>query len=164
MSFNRLRTLVVAAFTSVALFAVPSIAAADVTAFLGLGMKPATRSAKGVAVGLKILVVGLEGEYSNISEDTGDDAPGVKTYMLNAMVQTPTSGAQLYATAGAGVYRETFTNGPKETNTGINIGGGAKLSLLGPLKLRVDYRIFKFRGEALHKTVHRAYVGLNLGL
>jgi opacity protein-like surface antigen len=164
MFSTRSRTLVVAAVTALSLFAVPSVAAADVTAFLGLGMKPATRSAKGAAVGVKILVVGLEGEYSHISEDTADNAPGVKTYMLNAMVQTPTSGAKLYATAGAGVYRETFTNGPRETNTGINIGGGVKLGLLGPVKLRVDYRIFKFRGEALHKTVHRAYVGLNLGL
>ena len=164
MHSTRLRSLVVGLLTAAALFAVPATAAADVTAFLGLGLKPATRSAKGVSLGLKLLVVGFEGEYSNISEDVEDNAPRVRTYMINGLVQTPTSGAQLYATAGAGVYRESFRNGPIETNTGVNIGGGAKLGLLGPVKLRLDYRIFKFRGDALHKTVHRIYVGLNAGL
>ena len=164
MRSTRLRSSLVVLFTAAALFAVPATAAADVTAFLGLGFKPATRAVRGASLGLKLLVVGFEGEYSHISEDTDDDSPSVRTYMINALVQTPTSGAQLYATAGAGVYRESFTNGPRETNTGVNIGGGAKLGLLGPVKLRVDFRIFKFRGDALHKTVHRIYVGLNAGL
>ena len=146
------------------LFAVPATASADITGFLGLGMKPATRSAKGVAIGLSLLVVGFEGELSDISEDTGDGAPRVRTGMFNALVQTPTGSTQLYATAGAGIYRESFRNGPSETNTGLNIGGGIKMGLLGPVKLRADYRIFKFRGDALHKTVHRVYVGLNAGL
>jgi opacity protein-like surface antigen len=164
MHSTRLRSLVVGFLTATALFAAPATAAADVTAFLGLGAKPATRAAKGFALGITMLVVGFEGEYSSISEDTGDNAPHVRTGMINALVQTPTSGAQLYATAGVGVYRESFRNGPQETNTGVNIGGGVKLGLVGPLKLRLDYRIFKFRGEALHKTVHRVYAGLNAGL
>ena len=158
------RSFVVAVATALALFAVPATASADITAFLGLGMKPATRSAKGVAVGITVLVVGFEGEFSEISEDTGDGAPRVRTGMFNALVQTPTGSTQLYATAGVGVYRESFRNGPSETNTGLNIGGGIKMGLLGPVKLRADYRIFKFRGDALHKTVHRVYVGLNAGL
>src|SRR5688572_27954113 len=160
----RLRSLLTAALTAAALFAVPATAAADITAFLGLGTKPATRAARGLAFGVTLLVVGFEGEYSNISEDTADNAPQVRTGMINAIVQTPTKGAQVYATAGAGVYRESFSNGPSETNTGLNIGGGIKLGLLGPVKMRLDYRIFKFRGDALHKTVHRVYVGLNAGL
>ena len=164
MHSTRLRSLVVGFLTAAVLFAVPATAAADITAFLGLGMKPATRPARGLAFGVTLIVVGIEGEYSSISEDTGDNAPRVRTGMINAVVQTPTSGAQLYATAGAGVYRESFQNGPQETNTGLNIGGGIKLRLVGPLRLRLDYRIFKFRGEAIHKTIHRAYVGLNAGL
>ncbi len=159
-----LRSLLTAAFTVVALFALPATAAADITAFLGLGTKPATRAARGLAFGVTLLVVGFEGEYSDISEDAADNAPQVRTGMINAIVQTPTKGAQVYATAGAGVYRESFRNGPRETNTGLNIGGGIKLGLVGPLKLRLDYRIFKFRGDALHKTVQRIYVGLNAGL
>lgn len=164
MHSTRLRSLVVGLLTATALFAVPATAAADITAFLGLGTKPATRVAKGLALGITMLVVGFEGEYSSISEDTADNAPRVRTGMINALVQTPTSSAQLYATAGAGVYRESFLNGPQETNTGVNIGGGIKLGLAGPIKMRLDYRIFKFRGDALHKTIHRVYVGLNAGL
>ena len=45
---------------------------------------------------------------------------------------------------------------------GINTGGGVKVSLLGPLRARVDYRVFKLRGDPLHAIVHRVYVGLNL--
>lgn len=164
MPSTRLRSLVIGFLTASVLFVVPATAAADVTAFLGLGAKPATRAARGLSLGVTLLVVGFEGEYSSISEDSADNAPRVRTGMINALVQTPTSGAQVYATAGAGVYRESFTNGPRETNTGVNIGGGIKLGLLGPVKLRLDYRIFKFRGDALHKTVHRVYVGLNAGL
>ncbi len=37
-----------------------------------------------------------------------------------------------------------------------------KVSLLGPVRARVDYRVFKLRGDPLHSTVHRVYAGLNL--
>ena len=164
MPSRRLRSIIVAVATALALFAIPATAAADVTAFLGLGTKPATRSARGLAFGVKILVVGIEGEYSDVSEDTADNAPHLRTYMVNALVQTPTSGAQVYGTAGAGGYRESFRNGASATNVGLNIGGGVKLRLVGPLKLRLDYRVFKFSGGAVHKNVQRFYVGLNAGL
>ena len=161
---RQLRVLVVSLAALSALLVAPATAAADITAFLGLGTKPATRAARGLAFGVGLIVVGFEGEYSDISEDTADNAPHVRTGMINALVQTPTSGAQVYATAGAGVYRESFKNGPQETNTGLNLGGGIKLGLVGPLKLRLDYRVFKFRGDAIHKTVQRVYVGLSAGL
>jgi opacity protein-like surface antigen len=163
MHSHRVRASVVAFVTAAVLFAVPATAAADITAFLGLGNKPSTRAARGLSLGITVLVVGIEFEGSHISEDTGDGAPQVRTGMVNALVQTPTSGAQLYGTVGAGVYRETFRNGPQETNTGVNIGGGLKLGLVGPLKLRLDYRLFKFRGDAVYKTVHRVYAGVNAG-
>lgn len=149
--------------TVAALVAVPAKASADITAFLGLGNKPATRTAKGLSLGLTLLVVGFEAEVSEISADAGDGAPRVRTGMVNALVQTPTSGAQLYGTVGVGVFRETFTNGPQETNTGANIGGGVKMKFFGPLRLRLDYRLFKFRGDAVYKTVHRFYAGVNAG-
>jgi opacity protein-like surface antigen len=158
---SSIRLLPVSLLTAAVLFAAPAKAAADITAFLGLGTKPATRAAKGLSLGITLLVVGFEAEYSHISEDIGDNAPSVRTGMINAKIQTPTSGAQLYGTAGVGVYRESFTGGPRETNTGVNIGGGVKLGLFGPLKMRLDYRLFKFRGEAVHKTVHRVYAGIN---
>ena len=164
MHSRRSRTCVVTVITSLLLFAVPATAAADVTAFLGLGMKPATRAARGFSLGITMLVVGFEGEYAVVSEDAADGAPRVGTGMINALVQTPTGKTQLYATAGVGIYQESFRDGPKETNTGLNVGAGIKFGLLGPVRLRVDYRVFKFRGDALNKSLHRVYVGLNAGL
>ena len=163
MVMKPVRMFVVAVLSTAALLATPAKASADITAFLGLGTKPSTRAARGLSFGVTLLVVGFEAEYADISEDLADGAPHVRTGMINALVQTPTKAAQVYATAGAGVFRESFRNGPQETNTGLNIGGGVKVGLLGPLKMRLDYRVFKFRGDAVHKTVQRFYVGLNTG-
>lgn len=163
MHSTRFRSLVVATLTAAVVFIAPATAAADVTAFLGWTNKPANRVGTGLSVGLKLLVVGIEVEYATINEKSKDNAPQLRTGMVNALVQTPTSGAQLYGTVGAGVYREKFVGGPQETNTGINLGGGLKLGLVGPVKMRIDYRLFKLRGDAVHKTVHRVYAGLNAG-
>lgn len=159
-SARGLRRLGIGILTTGLLLAVPAAAAADVTAFFGAGHKPKTRAAKGVAVGITLILVGFEVEYSDISEKDADGAPRLRTGTINALVQTPTSGAQLYATAGVGAYRENYRD-RQESNTAINIGGGLKLGLLGPLKMRVDYRLFKLRGDALYTTVHRVYAGLN---
>ena len=156
----RLRRLGIGILTTGLLLAVPASAAADVTAFFGAGHKPKTRAAKGVAVGITLIMVGFEVEYSDISEKDADGAPRLRTGTINALVQTPTSGAQLYATAGVGAYRENYRD-RQVSSTAINIGGGLKLGLLGPLKMRVDYRLFKLRGDALYTTVHRVYAGLN---
>ena len=39
---------------------------------------------------------------------------------------------------------------------------GVKMSLAGPLRLRVDYRVFKLGSGALYSPAHRIYAGLNL--
>ena len=57
MHSTRLRSFVVAAVTATVLFAVPATASADITAFLGLGTKPATRAARGLSFGVTLLVV-----------------------------------------------------------------------------------------------------------
>lgn len=159
-SARHIRRVIIGILATSVLLAVPASAAADITAFFGAGHKPKTRAAKGLAVGISLIMVGFEVEYSDISEKDAAAAPRLRTGMVNAIVQTPTSGAQLYATAGAGVYRESLRDF-QETNTGINIGAGLKLGLMGPLKMRVDYRLFRLRGDALYGTVHRVYAGLN---
>ena len=81
------------------------------------------------------------------------------------LLQTPIpiAGMQVYATAGGGIYHETLSvPNTSETNVGTNIGGGAKISLAGPLRLRLDYRVFNLRGTPLHQTVQRFYAGINL--
>jgi len=60
------------------------------------------------------------------------------------------------------VYRERL-GGSSETSLAVNLGGGAKIRLLGPLRLRLDYRLFSLRGDPLHDRYHRLYAGANLG-
>lgn len=142
---------------------VSSPAFADATLFLGSTTTPKNRPAKGFAVGMGLLVVGFEFEFAETSANEADGAPSLRTGMGNALVQTPVSiaGMQLYLTTGGGAYREILGDRQK-THVGVNTGGGVKVSLLGPVKARLDYRIFKLRGDPLYKTVHRVYAGLNL--
>jgi opacity protein-like surface antigen len=118
---------------------------------------------KGLAAGGGLLVVGFEFEYAESSEDLVEGSPRLRTFMGNGLVQTPIpiGGMQFYATAGGGVYRESLAD-ESETHVGINVGGGVKMSLLGPLRLRLDYRILTLRGEPRHARPQRFYAGLNL--
>jgi len=148
---------------STSLLSVGSTAWADATAFLGTASAPTNRGTRGFAVGAGLLVVGFEFEYGDTVEDVVEAAPSLRTGMGNVLIQTPFPifRMQPYFTTGAGVYRESLA-GNSETNFGINNGGGVKISLIGPLRARVDYRIFTLRGSPLEETVHRVYVGANL--
>jgi hypothetical protein len=135
-------------------------ASADITAFIGLSPTPENHAIRGFSAGVSLLVIGFEFEYAHLSEDQDEALPGLKTYSGNVLVQTPTS-MQLYATIGAGGYRENL--GPfQETHAGVNIGGGIKVPLLGPIRVRADYRVFQLRGSPIHSTYQRFYVGGNL--
>jgi opacity protein-like surface antigen len=142
----------------------PSPAFADLTAFLGVNPTPSNRMLTGISGGVGLLIVGFEFEYANTKEDLDELAPGLRTYMFNGLLQTPVpiAGMQFYGTAGAGVFRETL-NEETETHVGINIGGGVKMNLAGPLRLRLDYRVFTLRGsDVRHSRPQRFYAGLNL--
>ena len=136
---------------------------ADATAFIGATTTPSNRAAKGIAIGVGLLIVGFEFEYASTGEVPEDAAPGLRTSMGNVLLQTPfpVAGMQFYLTTGAGVYRETL-GVRQETHVGFNTGGGAKISLLGPIRARLDYRILTLRGDPLHSVVHRIYAGVNL--
>jgi hypothetical protein len=136
---------------------------ADLTGFVGANMTPSNRLVRGVSAGAGLLLVGLEFEYANTLDDTRALAPGLTTGMGNLLLQTPFAilGVQPYATAGAGPYRERLGT-LQHTGLGFNTGGGVKISLAGPIRLRVDYRVFKLGSGALHSPAHRIYAGLNL--
>jgi hypothetical protein len=138
-------------------------ARADITAFLGVSPTPERHFLRGFAGGLSLLIVGFEFEFSDLAEDDIDGLPGLKTYSGNVFAQTPIEikGTQFYATAGAGAYRETLGDA-EETHVGINLGGGAKIRLLGPLRIRLDYRVFQLRGSPLFSTYQRFYAGGNI--
>lgn len=145
------------------LVAVP--ARADVTGFLGANTTPANRQVRGAAAGIGLLIVGFEFEYAATTDDLTARAPSLKTGMGNLILQTPTAifGFQPYVTTGAGIYREEL-GAHQDTSVGFNTGGGVKVSLIGPIRLRVDYRVFKLGSGALHTPAHRIYAGLNLKL
>src|SRR6266536_1534767 len=90
-------------------------------------------------------------------------APSLVTGSGNVLLQTPFAvlGLQPYVTTGAGLYREKLGT-HQDTSFALNTGGGVKVSLVGPLRLRVDYRVFKLGSGALSSPAHRIYLGLNL--
>lgn len=146
-----------------------SPARADLTGFVGV-TTPGSRTTEGVSGGTGLIIVAFEFEYAATSENlnppTGTVAPALQTFMGNGLLQTPIPIArtQFYATVGGGIYHESLSVNPgaSQTNVGTNIGGGAKITLLGPLRLRLDYRVFHFQGTPLQPTVQRFYAGLNL--
>jgi hypothetical protein len=179
-----LRTAVVALAL---LTLLPRPAHADLTAFIGAAFsrtpqdqiagESQTSLARGLSVGAGLIIVGFEFEWSHASgEDPGDGsctaanfrgacAPSFTTVMGNVLLQTPRGlgPVQVYGTVGAGGYRERFDAFDKSTtNVGTNVGGGVKISLLGPLRVRIDYRVFKLAGDAVHDAPQRIYVGANV--
>jgi hypothetical protein len=144
-------------------------ASADLTAFIGRATTPVNRPVKGVAIGTGLLIVGFEFEYADTGEDLTSSSgvgPAVRTFMFNGLLQTPVPIArtQFYGTLGGGVYRETLSTEPNDDrmNFGTNVGGGAKITLAGPIRLRLDYRVYSFRGTPRHTNVQRVYAGINL--
>jgi hypothetical protein len=149
--------------TAVLVFCVPTLALADITAFIGANTSPSSRLVKGAAFGGGLLVIGFEFEYAATSEDLAAAAPSLKTGMASVLLQTPIAimGVQPYFTTGGGIYREELGS-RSDTGLAVGTGGGAKISLAGPLRLRVDYRIIKLGSGALTSPTHRFYAGLNL--
>src|SRR5581483_2548462 len=140
-----------------------SSAFANATVFVGANTTPANRQTLGGAIGMGLLMVGFEFEYAVTTDDPAAGAPSLKTGMANVLLQTPLplAGFQPYATVGGGIYSETLGD-HSDVSFGTNLGGGVKISLVGPLALRVDYRLFKLGSGALYSPAHRVYAGLNL--
>jgi len=181
------RTLRIVLLGLAVLAVAPQSAHADLTAFIGAAFsgKPQdsvagdshTTLARGLSVGFGLLIVGFEFEWSAThGEEPGDGtcvigtirgscAPSLTTAMGNVLLQTPRGlgPVQIYGTVGAGGYRERYDAiDASTTSVGTNVGGGVKINLLGPLRVRVDYRVFKLSGDAVHSTPQRLYIGANL--
>ena len=141
----------------------PASAYADATLFLGANTSPANRTAKGFALGAGLLIIGFEFEYSDTTDDVKSAAPSLKTGTGNLLLQSPVAfaGFQPYFEIGGGIYHEELGT---ISNTGFvgNTGGGLKISLIGPVRLRVDYRAFTLKNGALTTPAHRIYAGVNL--
>jgi hypothetical protein len=157
------RSFTLVGATIALLLAVPRPAGADITAFLGMTPTPDNRAVRGVAFGFGVLVIGFEFEYSSAVEDATEGLPALQTGSGNLLIQTPieVAGIQLYGTVGGGGYRERLLT-RQETHFTTNLGGGAKIRLVGPLRLRLDYRLFRLAGSPLYSTYQRFYAGANL--
>jgi opacity protein-like surface antigen len=136
---------------------------ADLTGFIGANTTPKNRPTQGFALGAGVLLVGVEFEYASTPDQPAEQAPSLTTGSGNFLVQTPFAifGFQPYATTGAGIYRETLDSHQK-TGIALNMGGGVKITLVGPVRLRVDYRILKLGEGSLESPVQRVYAGLNV--
>ena len=143
----------------------PAEARADfnLTGFVGVTTRPDVRPSGGLAVGFGLIVVGVEFEYATIGEDATEQTPSLRTGMVNVLVQTPASlgRVQLYGTVGGGAYHEALDD-DTHTNVGVNVGGGVRIKIAGPLRARVDYRLFRLSGSAKVPNVQRLYLGLGL--
>ena len=137
-------------------------ARADLTIFAGLQGSPVIRPTTGISLGFGLLLVGWEVEIARVTEEFEDAAPSIAAGTASLYVQNPVpiSGVQFYAIAGAGLYRERLGI-VEQTDVHLALGGGAKVSLAGPLKLRLDYRYFRLR-DAFEPDAQRLYAGLTL--
>ena len=138
-------------------------AAADLTAFVGSTQSLSDRTTTGVAVGISLAVIGFEFEYSNTSVDNLRGRTELKSNMFNVLVQSPfpISRLQFYGTIGGGLYRGIFGS-ERHTGLGSNIGAGVKVSLMEPIRLRLDYRSLRLGKHSASHTIQRFYAGLTL--
>ena len=138
-------------------------ARADITAFLGANTTPDSRQVRGGALEFGFIVIGVELEYAYTPDNPEAAAPSLNTGTGNLLLQTPVAifGLQPYFTTGGGFYQEELGL-HSDTGFALDTGGGVKGSLAGPLRVRVDYRIFKLGSGALYSPSHRIYAGLNL--
>tara|TARA_B100001146_G_scaffold216181_1_gene219301 strand:+ start:1575 stop:2126 length:552 start_codon:yes stop_codon:yes gene_type:complete len=141
----------------------PATTYADVTLFTGVNNTTANRPTSGFAIGMLFMkLVGFELEYASALEDPALGSPLLRTGMANVVVETPTAvkGFKFYGTTGIGIYREKMVSS-RFNQLGVNVGGGIKMTLAGPFRVRVDYRIFRLRGSPQKTDPKRLYVGLN---
>ena len=140
-------------------------ARADITAFIGANTTPVNRQTRGFSAGAGFLIIAFEIEYADTTDDrtAREPVPSLKTGSGNVLLQTPIAffRVQPYVTTGAGFYSETLGT-RTDRGFGYNTGGGVKIALVGPLRVRLDYRVFKLGSGALFSPAHRVYVGLNL--
>ena len=61
-----------------------------------------------------------------------------------------------------GLWDDAQTAAWRRITDFVHERSGAKIGLLGPLRVRVDYRIFKLLGSPTHDMYQRFYVGANL--
>jgi hypothetical protein len=143
-----------------ALLLLPSLAFADITAFLGSVRTPTPQFVYGGAISGSITIVVFELEYTKGAENVTKGTPGLSLGTFSVYLRTPTGRVQFYGGLGAALYRETLGT-QSNTNYGLCAEGGITVGVTGPLRVRVDYRVMALHGpldgDATNR--HRIYLG-----
>ena len=137
-------------------------ATADLTVFAG--QATSDHSTRGAAVGISVRPVGLEFEYAGMPSAGTDSNPTRQTGLFNLIFTAPLDRIrrfEVYGALGGGLYRER-KEAQAETNLAAGAGAGVNISLRGPFRLRIDYRLLVLRGATLHRRPRRLYAGLNM--
>lgn len=137
-------------------------ASADLTVFAGQATPD--HATRGAAVGISLRPVGLEFEYAGMPSTGSDSNPARQTGLFNLIFGAPLGRIrrlEVYGAVGGGLYRER-KEAHAETNLAAGAGAGVNISLRGPLRLRIDYRLLVLRGATLHRRPRRLYAGLNM--
>ena len=70
--------------------------------------------------------------------------------MFSGLLQTPSTdrrAPRFYGTAGwRALYCRDAERQSGDRTVGVNVGGGVKISLIGPIRLRLDYRVMTLQG------------------
>jgi len=128
----------------------PLSARADATVLVGLTSVDALRPSFGWSFSYRPSAVGVEVEY--LSTVPGDYSAGG---IFGSVIVVPgtISNVQIFVLGGVGVWGEGFDGGKR---TGVlsaaNVGGGVLVGLGGPVRLRLDYRLFRL-GEVAEAEV-----------
>jgi hypothetical protein len=147
----------------------PFLSDFNVTAFAGVTMDPAARPSVGVAVGggSHVTPIRWELEFARSRRDPAKGVPSIGTFTMSLVVEPngQIPNVRFYGVVGAGVYGELYENRMGfEPDSAWSLGGGAKLALMGPLKLRLDYRAFFLAGSGAYASKpQRLYAGIGLG-
>ena len=157
-----LRPRLIAAAVAALLLTGPKAAHADITAFLGAFLTPTRQPVQGVSVGFKILMAGAEFEVFRAAEDLKAHRAEIQAGSASVLVETPTGRVKLYGLLGAGLYRELVGGVSGATSTSVHVGGGVKVTLAGPIGLRVDYRLINLNGRVEDKRQQRVYAGVRV--
>ena len=128
----------------------PVSARADATVLVGLKSVEGLRPSFAWSFGYRPSAVGVEVEY--LSTRPGDYSAGG---IFGSVIVIPVTiaKAHIFVVGGVGVWGEGFEGG-KRTGvlSAVNVGGGVLVDLTGPLKLRLDYRLFRL-GEVSKEEI-----------
>lgn len=128
----------------------PVSARADATVLVGLTSVEGLRPSLGWSFSYRPSAVGVEVEY--LTTTPGNYSAGG---IFGSVIVMPVtiSNVQIFVLGGVGVWGEGFKGGKR---TGVlsaaNVGGGVLVGLVGPVRLRLDYRLFRL-GEVSKEEI-----------